>query len=393
MNAPPFRTEANKGNKDQSASFPSLSSVERILVRGVNWLGDAVMTTPALRRLREAKPTARITLLTHEKLADLWKGHPSVDGILTFADNKGAWSIGRHLRKERFDLAIVLPNSPRSALEVFLGRIPERVGYARPWRNLFLNRRVSGRDGGVPMHKRTAKEVAERIAAGVARETFPPTAHHIHDYLRLVAAVGASAEPCPPALSVTEIEVDALRRRFGLTKEAPIFGLNPGAEYGPAKRWPEERFVEAGARLHKETQCQWLLFGGKGDRPLVDGVARNLSSIIGANNVVNTAGELSLRELCAGLKACSGLLTNDTGPMHVAAAVGTPVVVPFGSTSPELTGPLYASASPHGLAIGEAACAPCFLRECPVDFRCMKSISVEEIVKTALRTWRRRIPV
>ena len=364
---------------------------EKILVRGVNWLGDAVMTTPALQRLREAKAGARITLLTHEKLADLWQGHPSIDEVLTFASNENVWSVGRRL-SGKFNWAIVFPNSPRSALEVFLARIPERIGYARPWRNFFLNRRVAGRAGVIPMRKRPVSEIKQRIAKDAVRETFPATAHHIHDYLHLVAAVGALAEPCPPKLNVTENEVTALRVRFGLTSDVPVFGVNPGAEYGPAKRWPKERFVEAGLRLHSETRCRWLLFGGKGDRLLVDEIARGLSSIIGVTNVINTAGELSLRELCAGLKACAVVLTNDTGPMHVAAAVGTPVVVPFGSTSPELTGPSYSVASPHGLIIGEAACAPCFLRECPVDFRCMKSISVEEVVKTALYTWRSRIP-
>lgn len=364
-----------------------MSRPEKILVRGVNWLGDAVMTTPALQRLREAKPQAHITLLTHEKLADLWREHQSIDGLLTFGPSESVWSVARRLRPQKFDLAIVFPNSPRSALEVFLGRIPERVGYSRPWRNAFLTRRVANRPGVSLMRKRTVSEIAQRIATGVPRETFPPTAHHMHEYLHLVAAVGAAATPCPPLLSVSEGEVNAFAQRFGFADTAPIFGLNPGAEYGPAKRWPKERFIEAAIQLHNETSCRWLLFGGAGDRGLTDEIAGTLSSIIGTSNVINVAGELSLRELCAGLKACAIVLTNDTGPMHVAAAVGTPVIVPFGSTSPELTGPSYAPASPHRWVVGEAACAPCFRRECPVDFRCMKGISVEQVVKHALTAW------
>jgi heptosyltransferase II len=368
-----------------------MSHVERILVRGVNWLGDAVMTTPALQRLREAKPHAHISLLTPAKLTDLWNEHPAINEIVTFADNEGLWSVGRRLRRGKFDLAIVFPNSPRSALEVVIGGIPERVGYARPWRSFFLNRNVKERAGEVPMRKRSVNEITQRIAQDLPRESFPFAGHHVHDYLHLVAAVGAAAVPCPPMVSVSENEVNALRQRFGLT-DSPLFGLNPGAEYGPAKRWPKERFIEAGVRLQKETGCRWLLFGGAGDRALADEITRALSSIIGARNVINTAGELSLRELCAGLKACAVVLTNDTGPMHVAAAVGTPIVVPFGSTSPELTGPSYAPASLSRLVIGNAACAPCFLRECPVDFRCMKSISVEQVVKTVLNVWEGRIP-
>lgn len=364
-----------------------MSGPEKILVRGVNWLGDAVMTTPALQRLREAKPAAHITLLTHEKLADLWREHPSVDAVLAFAAKESVWSVGRRLRAEKFDLAIVFPNSPRSALEVFLGRIRERVGYSRPWRNAFLSRTVANRSGVTPMCKRTVSQITQRIAKGLPRETFPPTAHHVYECLHLVAAVGAAATPCAPLLCVRGGEVSTFAQRFGLTDVAPIFGLNPGAEYGPAKRWPLERFIEVAVQLHNETGCRWLLFGGAGDRGLTDEIARSLSPIIDTSNVINVAGELSLRELCAGLKACAIVLTNDTGPMHVAAAVGTPVVVPFGSTSPEFTGPSYASASPHRLVIGEAACAPCFRRECPVDFRCMKNISVEQVVKHALNAW------
>src|SRR5262245_16381056 len=116
----------------------NIMNPERILVRGVNWLGDAVMTTPALLRLRERFPAAVITLLAQEKLKDLWLRHPAVNETITFAPGEGVFSVGRKLRSGRFDLALVLPNSPRSALEVWLARIPRRVGLARPWRNWFL---------------------------------------------------------------------------------------------------------------------------------------------------------------------------------------------------------------------------------------------------------------
>src|SRR5438093_9708171 len=113
-------------------------SEEKLLVRGVNWLGDAVMTTPALLRLREARPCAHLTLLTHAKLADLWLRHPAIDSVLTFQHGEGAFAIGRRLREGNFSIALVLPNSPRSALEVFLARIPRRIGHARPWRNFLF---------------------------------------------------------------------------------------------------------------------------------------------------------------------------------------------------------------------------------------------------------------
>jgi len=359
-----------------------MPAAEKILVRGVNWLGDAVMTTPALQRLREARPRSHMALLTHEKLADLWRGHPSVDAVLTFADADTVWSVRSRLRRERFELALVFPNSVRSALEVFLAGIPQRIGYARNGRGLLLTHALAPRAGSARMHKRSRGEIDRRIAANTPRETFPPGAHHIHDYLHLVAAAGASAELRPPLLRVTADEVAAFKHRFGLKDQRLLFGLNAGAEYGPAKRWPLERFIEAAIRLQQQTGCHWILFGGKGDAVLTSEIANALAPAIGAGSFTNVAGQTSLRELCAGLAACAVVLTNDTGPMHLAIALGTPVVVPFGSTSPELTGPLAGTRA--AVIKGTAACAPCFLRECPIDFRCMKSIAVEQVIEAAM---------
>ena len=238
------------------------------------------------------------------------------------------------------------------------------------------------------MRKRTVSEIKERIAANVPRETFPSSAHHVHDYLRLTGALGASETPLPPLLHVAEEETASFRQRFGLAPGVPLFGLNPGAEYGPARRWPAERFVEAAIQIHSATSCHWVVFGGNSDRELTENIVGLLDKNIGTQKVTNVAGKTSLRELCAGLKACALLLTNDTGPMHVAAAVGTPVVVPFGSTSPELTGPLHLGNTRHQLVTGSASCAPCFLRECPVDFRCMNELSSDTLVKAALQACR-----
>src|SRR5437763_2555976 len=135
-----------------------MPAVEKILVRGVNWLGDAVMTTPALQRLREAKPNAHITLLTHEKLADLWREHPSIDATIPFAAGESVFQVASRLRHERFDVAVAFPNSLRSALEVFLARIPKRIGYARNGRSLFLTQALPPRSGALRMHKRSRAE-------------------------------------------------------------------------------------------------------------------------------------------------------------------------------------------------------------------------------------------
>ena len=363
--------------------------VEKILVRGVNWLGDAVMTTPALQRLRAARPAAHITLLTPVKFADLWRGHPSLDAVLTFGAGESAWSVGRRLRVERFNTAVVFPNSPRSALETFLARIPQRIGGRGKWRSLFLTVALPPRPGVVLMRKRTEREIQRRIETGVTRETFPSAAHHIHHYLQLVGALGAETAPLPPLLHVGAEEVAAMRARLGLTEGQTYFVLNPGAEYGAAKRWPAESFAEAAVQLHERTGCHWIVTGGAADRELADGLTRQIGGRIGMEKIASVAGETTLRELCALLRTAALVLTNDTGPMHVAAAVGTPVVVPFGSTAPELTGPVCTPAAPHQLILGDAPCAPCFLRECPIDFRCMKGISVARVVTAVLSSWGR----
>ena len=160
-----------------------------------------------------------------------------------------------------------------------------------------------------------------------------------------------------------------------------LLGLNPGAEYGPAKRWPADELCRRRAGISRRLgNCVWLAFWGPaGDRQLCDAVAQRAG-----DRVLNLAGKTSLRQLMALLKLCRVLLTNDTGPMHVAAALGTPVVVPFGSTSPELTGPGLPGDPRHQLLKSAAPCSPCFRRACPIDFRCMTGISVERVARSSL---------
>jgi heptosyltransferase-2 len=164
----------------------------------------------------------------------------------------------------------------------------------------------------------------------------------------------------------------------------PWFGLNPGAEYGPAKRWPFERFASAAVALQKQTQCRWAIFGGAAERPLAAQIASQIAAAPGLAPALNLAGQTTLRELMAALKSCRLLLTNDSGPMHLAAALGTPLVVLFGSTSPELTAPPVSDRAQVVRASG-IPCSPCFLRQCPIDFRCMKTIEPAAAVAAALR--------
>ncbi len=380
---------ASESPRANSSAQPNVGGVSRILVRGVNWLGDAVMTTPALRRLRELHPGARVTLLMPEKISDLFVGHPAVDEVATFAAGESPWRIGRRLRPGRFDLAVVFPNSPRSALEVWFAGARRRVGYARSWRSLFLTDAVPTRVDERPMRKRSVGEIHRLVGTSSSRSVaFPAQVHHIYQYLHLIRAIGGSAEACEPRLQVTDAEHAAARVRLG-TRATTWIGLNAGAEYGPAKRWPIDRFIAVAKRLAEERGCGLVLFGGKPDGVLTSEIEQEVHQAHPMGAVVNVAGKTSLRELCALMSLCRVVLTNDTGPMHVAAAVGATVVVPFGSTSPELTGPGLPGAGRHAFLRSSAPCSPCFLRKCPIDFRCMSEISVDSVTEAVLDALRR----
>jgi heptosyltransferase-2 len=366
-------------------------------VRGVNWLGDAVMTTPALLRLRERFLDAHIALLTPVKLKDLWLHHRAVNEIITFVPGESPLSVSRKLRAGDYELAIVFPNSPRSAIETWLARIPRRIGYARSWRNFFLTTRVPSRPGAVKMIKRSIAEIRQIIQSprdAVQRPRpadYAASAHQTNEYLQLAAAAGANPEPLPPYLTVTPEEINKAVHKFNLSGTAasdrPVLAVNAGAEYGPAKRWPIERFIAATREIHKRTRCFWLILGGTGDLEVAGRIEFELRTL--DSELRNLAGQTSLRELCALLKRSRVLLTNDTGPMHIAAALGTPVVALFGSTSPELTGPGRPGDPRFHLLKSDAPCSPCFRRECPIDFRCMNGIEVGTVVEAVLEVVRK----
>ena len=347
-----------------------MSAPRNILIRGVNWLGDAIMALPAIERLREAHPAARLTLLTHEKLAGLWEGTSHFNEVITFSREESPFAIGHRLRQGGYDTALILPNSPRSALECWHARIPRRIGFVGKWRKLFLTEPIRHRASVVRMRKRRRADIEGRIARNDAAETFPAAAHQIHLYLHLVSHLGASDEPMAPRLQCAPLPPPQ--------HDQPQVGLVSGAEHGPAKRWPISYFIEAGRQLIEEHQARILLVGGPGDLETTTQIAAGLP----ARHVTNLAGKTTLAELASTLASCDVVLANDTGPMHVAAAVGTPVVVPFGSTSPDLTAPGLPGEGPHQLLRTSAACSPCYLKECPIDLRCLNGITPARAVQS-----------
>lgn len=314
----------------------------RILIRSGNWLGDAVMSTEAVRRIKRGRPDAEVTILAKRNLVEFWDTIPEVDAVIPIERKEGVLAVAKKIR-DRFDVAILFPNSPRSGIEVWLAKIPRRVGYRRPWRNFFLNQFIP--------------------------EQAPPqpVTHQSRIYLRIAERIGADiSEPLPPAAA--------------WVPEPLTLGLCPGAEYGPAKRWPH--FGEAARILSEQHGIRWLIFGTAKERELGDQIA----SEIGAN-VVNLAGQTTLSQLIRELGRCRALLTNDTGTMHLAAHLGVPTIALFGSTEPALTGPIGTG---HTVIRHHVECSPCFLRQCPIDFRCMNRITVAEVVDAVERVLARQ---
>jgi heptosyltransferase-2 len=242
------------------------------------------------------------------------------------------------------------------------------------------------------MQKRSVAEIRKLVSERkMETRRVPPGAHQIHEYLHLVAALGANPAPVPPLIEIRTHEEKQVAERFGLDVRASeaILGLNAGAEYGPAKRWPLDRFIACVVEVQRRITCRWIIFGGPNEKMLGEEIAKQLAdkTHVPGNKpgeVLNLAGQTSLRELCVLLKMCRALLTNDSGPMHVAAAVGTPVVVPFGSTSSDLTGPGLPGDPVHRILRAEVPCSPCFLRVCPIDLRCLTGISVDQVAEAVL---------
>jgi len=335
---------------------PASAMNKRLLLRATNWIGDTVMMMPAVAALRAANPDAHIALLCPEKLRDLWLHNPQLNDILTDPTA---------LRAGNFDTAYIFPNSFRAAYEAWRARIPRRVGYRGHSRRALLTEIIPDFPGEMSRYE-TITVAGKRFR----RKIFTATRHQVHRHLALVGAAGTKPEHLRPRIFLGP-DADAVFRKCSGNDSRPIFALNPGAEFGPAKRWPAERFAEVAKRVHARTGCRVVRLGGARDAavPLPDGS-------------LDLAGKTTLLELCAILKSSRVLLTNDTGPMHLAAALDVPQVALFGSTSPELTGPL----SDKAVVLREPVeCSPCFLRECPIDFRCMNRLTVEQVTEAVLK--------
>jgi lipopolysaccharide heptosyltransferase II len=328
----------------------------QILIRSSNWLGDAAMSVPAVRAIRAGRPDARVTIAAPEKIASMWKLVAEVDAIIPLPRSRLLSVVWLLRREPSFDVAILFPNSVRAALESWLTRIPRRVGYRGHWRRWLLNQIVP-----------------------VPRKPGPPE-HHSLRFLRIARECGADAFDSDK--SRAGVQYSTSNVQMAINRQPIKIGLCPGAEYGPAKRWLPERFADAAERISAQSSIQWILFGTPRDATVGDQIAAALG-----DHCVNRVGQTTLDQLIDELRECRLLLTNDTGTMHLAALLGVPVVAIFGSTEPRLTGPL---GNGHIVLRHHVECSPCFLRECPIDFRCMKAVSVQEVANAVLSILRKQ---
>lgn len=314
----------------------------RILIRASKWLGDSIMSIPAVCAIKNGRPDAHVTVAVPAKLAAVWKLVPEVDEIIGIPEDSLLGTVRLIREQGAFDAAILFPNSLRVALETWLSGVPRRVGYRGHYRSWLLN-----------------QIVRKRKDAGRLE-------HQAEKYLRIARDAGAGLAGADPTI-----------RRRAKPEDGQIkIALCPGAEYGPAKRWLPERFAATAAAISAQRSIQWILVGTAADAAAGDVIATALGE-----KCVNRIGRTSMEELIEELRSCRLLLTNDTGTMHLAALLGLPTVSIFGSTEPAMTAPL---GSGHIILRHHVECSPCFLRECPIDFRCMKAVEVEEAVAAVL---------
>jgi heptosyltransferase II len=339
------------------------SSISRVCVRATNWLGDAVMSLPAIRAIRYIFPHAHISIVARPWVADLYARERSIDRIIPYTAQKGLAAkraFAATLRREHFDAAILLPNAFDAALLAWLAGIPTRIGYSRDGRGLLLTHAIPVPEpGDIPRHERFY--YLELLRRSGLMECFPDTGA-----IRLEGVAEARAAGA------------AHRARLGISGMA--VGVSPGAAYGNAKRWLPERFAAVAQSLAPSAV---LLFGSASERALCETVADALRR--NGVDVRNLAGETTLREFIDLAAACRLFLTNDSGAMHVASALGVPTVAVFGATDDTTTGPTGESAR---VVREHAECSPCLLRECPIDHRCMTAVTVERTAAVARDLWK-----
>ncbi len=327
-----------------------------IIIRMPNWLGDLVMATPILEDVRSKWPQAQITAMCQTNVAPLLYNNPHIDEIFSFKKPNGWMHRTQHLKiiepikAGAYDLGILLTNSFSSAYWFWRGGVKNRIGYSSNFKSLLLNEAIA-------------------LPSNLDKQ------HLVLTYKMLLEPLGIPISNSIPHLYISaeeKMNAERILKDNGVqSNNQIIIGINPGAAYGSAKCWLPERFHQVTEKLIQRNNVVVVYFGDASGTPLVNDICMNFSS----ERVINLAGKTTLRELVALINCCSVFLTNDSGPMHIAAALGVKLLALFGSTDEVRTGPYPAGRIIHK----HVECSPCFKRVCPIDFRCMKNITVDEV--------------
>lgn len=367
-----------------------LMNPRRILIRSTNWIGDAIMTTPAVHTIRKNFPNAEITMLAVPWVADIFRLSPDVDKVWVYDKKemyagkvKGVVKLAAHLLQYGFDAAILLQNAFEAAFIVRLAGIPLRAGYKRDGRGLLL---THGVDLPAGIHARHQVHYYQMLLAGLGLTPGPDTLRlPLPD--ELIGWARGYIEDLKEQQGFSSHEGQVLPARDGSVPNRgsiPVIGFNPGAAYGPAKRWPAEKFGQLAALIahhHGEAGCLILVFGTKDDAEAARAIKE--FSIRTPYHVVDMTAKTTLPQVMALIRCCHVFVTNDSGLMHVAAALETPTVAIFGSTDHIATGPFSKKAV---VIRKEMACSPCLQSQCPQKhLDCLEKISSQEVYAEVAR--------
>lgn len=330
----------------------------KILVRIPNWIGDGILSIPATEAIKKNYCNAELTVIAKSWVAPVFFNNPWVDRVIEYdiagrhRSIVGKWRLIGDLKREDFDLVVLFQNAFEAALLTFLAGIPSRIGYNRDFRGPLLSHPVA-------------------VDPGIGKR------HQVYYYLDLLKVFDneVTAKPAPKLYLKAQEEDWAGRFIVGEgVEDVLIIGMAPGASYGPAKRWGSEKFAEVAQRLIAEYRAKVIVFGDKGDYS----ICREIVERTGGR-ALNLAGRTTLRQFISLANRCSLFITNDSGPMHIASALGVPTVAIFGSTDSTLTGPLNENSI---VVKKDTECSPCFKRTCSEgDYRCLKGITVEDILR------------
>ncbi len=353
-------------------------TVRRLLIRGTNWVGDSILSLPALKRVRLEFPQAKITLLVLPWVAGIYEGSTAIDDIWLY-DRKGIYRgltgklrLIRELRQRRFDAALLFQNAFEAAVLTRLAGIPVRAGYDRDGRGWLLSHKVPVDPRVTKLHQTyyyrdLLEQLLGRARTAPGLKSKPPSQF-----------VGEAMPDITLAVSPERKQAAQIRLQSqGVDFNRTVVGVNPGAFYGSAKRWLSERYAAVLDRLIEEREASVVIFGSPNEVAIAEAIQSGMR-----RRPVILSGRTELSELIAMIACCDLFLTNDSGPMHLAAALRVSTLAIFGSTDEIATGPM----SPAAVVLNKRVeCSPCLLRECPIDHRCMTRITAEEVALQAFQ--------